>query len=166
MFKKIDPKVLDHNVFSAIGDQWMLITAGTAEDCNTMTASWGGLGVIWGAPAATCYIRPQRYTKEFVDREEYFTLTFPGEEYRKALQLCGSRSGRDTDKIRESGLTVETADCGAPYIAEGELVLVCRKRFAQPLNPDNIPQEIKTKWYPQADYHTLYIGEIVEVLVR
>ena len=156
MFKKIDPKQLDKNVFSLIGDQWMLITAGTSEKCNTMTASWGGLGVIWGAPSATCYIRPQRYTKEFVDREDYFTLAFFGEESRKALQLCGSRSGRDIDKVKECGFTVQAA----------ELVLVCRKRFAQPMDPDNIPQEIKTKWYPEKDYHTLYIGEIVEVLVK
>ena len=78
MFKKIAPKELKENPFSLIGDKWMLITAGTEERCNTMTASWGGLGVIWGAPAATCYIRPQRYTKEFIDQEEYFTLTFFG----------------------------------------------------------------------------------------
>lgn len=166
MFQKIDPKTLNQNVFSAIGDQWMLITAGTADKCNTMTASWGGLGMIWGAPAATCYIRPQRYTKEFMDREEYFTLTFFGEEYRRQLQLCGSRSGRNTNKVKECGFTVAAAECGAPYFEEAELVLVCRKRFAQPMDPDRIPQEIKTKWYPKQDYHTLYIGEIVEVLVK
>lgn len=164
--RKIDPKQLDKNVFSAIGDQWMLITAGTAEKCNTMTASWGGLGVIWGAPAATCYIRPQRYTKEFVDREEYFTLSFLGEEHRKALQLCGSKSGRETDKVKECGFTVKAAECGAPYFEEAQLVLVCRKRFAQPMDPDRIPREIKDKWYPQKDYHTMYIGEIVEVLAK
>ena len=164
--RKIEPKNIDKNVFSAIGDQWMLVTAGTAEACNTMTASWGGLGVIWGAPAATCYIRPQRYTKEFIDQEDYFTLAFFGEESRKALQLCGSQSGRDIDKVKECGFTVGMAECGAPYFEEAELVLVCRKRFAQPMNPDYMPQEIKTKWYPEEDYHTLYIGEIVEVLVK
>ena len=164
--RKIDPNALDKNVFSAIGGQWMLITAGTASQCNTMTASWGGLGVIWGAPAATCYIRPQRYTKEFVDREDYFTLSFFGEEHRKALQLCGSKSGREVDKVKECGFTVQAAECGAPYFQEAELVLVCRKRFAQPMDPDNMPQEIKTKWYQEEDYHTLYIGEIVEVLVK
>ncbi len=166
MFQKIDPKALNQNVFSAIGDQWMLITSGTADKCNTMTASWGGLGMIWGAPAATCYIRPQRYTKEFMDREEYFTLTFFGEEYRRQLQLCGSRSGRNTNKVKECGFTVAAAECGAPYFEEAELVLVCRKRFAQPMDPDRIPQEIKTKWYPKQDYHILYIGEIVEALVK
>lgn len=164
--RSIDPKTLNQNVFSAIGEQWMLITAGTADRCNTMTASWGGLGILWGAPAATCYIRPQRYTKEFVDREEYFTLAFFGEEYRKALSLCGSKSGREIDKVKECGFTVKTADCGAPYFGEAELVLVCRKRFAQPMDPDNIPQEIKDKFYPDKDYHTLYIGEIIEALAR
>lgn len=166
MFQKVDPKTLDLNPFAAIGSQWMLITAGTPERCNTMTASWGGLGVLWGAPAATCYIRPQRYTKEFVDREEYFTLSFLGEEHRKALRLCGSRSGREVDKVKECGFTVKAAECGAPYFEEAELVLVCRKRFAQPMDPDRIPQEIKDKWYPQKDYHTMYIGEIIEILAR
>ena len=165
MFKKIDPKQLDKNVFSLIGDQWMLITAGTSEKCNTMTASWGGLGVIWGAPAATCYIRPQRYTKEFVDREDYFTLAFFGEESRKALQLCGSRSGRDIDKVKECGFTVQAAECGAPYFQEAELVLVCRKRMAVPMDPALMPQDVKEKWY-EDDYHTMYWGEIVEVLVK
>ena len=112
MFHKVDPKQLADNVFSLIGQDWTLITAGTAERCNTMTASWGGLGVIWGAPAATIYVRPQRYTKEFLDREEYFTLAFFGEEYRQALTLCGSRSGREVDKVKECGFTVKAARCG------------------------------------------------------
>ena len=164
--RNIDPKSIDKNVFSLIGDQWMLITAGSAERCNTMTASWGGLGVIWGAPSATCYIRPQRYTREFVDREEYFTLAFFGEEYRKALQLCGSRSGRETDKIKECGFTVRATECGAPYFEQAELVLVCRKRFVQPMDPANMPQEIRDKFYPEKDYHIMYIGEIVEALEK
>ena len=166
MFKKIDPKQLDKNVFSLIGDQWMLITAGTSEKCNTMTASWGGLGVIWGAPSATCYIRPQRYTKEFVDREDYFTLAFFGEESRKALQLCGSRSGRDIDKVKECGFTVQAAECGAPYFQEAELVLVCRTLYTQDQNPACVLPAGEDAILPHYGYHTLYIGEIVEVLVK
>ena len=162
MFQRIDPKNIQENVFSLIGDQWMLVTAGTEERYNTMTASWGGLGVLWGAPAATCYIRPQRYTKEFLDREEYFTLTFFDEKYRRALSLCGSKSGRDVDKIKECGFTVRTAACGAPYFEQARLVLVCRKRFVQEMDPGRIPQDVKEKWYPQQDYHTMYIGEITE----
>ena len=107
MLQKIDPKTLTVNPFTLIGDQWMLITAGTPEHCNTMTASWGGVGVMWAEPSATCYIRPQRYTKEFVDNSDYFTLCFFDESYRKALNLCGSTSGRDVDKIKECGFTVQ-----------------------------------------------------------
>ena len=166
MFHAIDPKDLKENVFSLIGEQWMLITAGTAERCNTMTASWGGLGVIWGAPAATCYIRPQRYTKEFIDREECFTLSFFDKEYRPALSLCGAKSGRDIDKVKECGFTVRTAACGAPYFEEARLVLVCRKRFAQEMHASCIDPEIQEKHYPKRDYHTMYIGEIVEVLSK
>lgn len=164
MLKPVDVHEISENVFSLIGKQWMLITAGTAEHCNTMTASWGGLGVLWGAPAATCYIRPQRYTKEFVDREEYFTLSFFGEEWRKALSLCGSKSGREVDKVKECGFTVKTAQCGAPYFEEASLVLVCRKRFAQEMDPNLMPDDVKKKWYPEKDYHTMYIGEIVQAL--
>ena len=166
MLHNIDPKQIAGNPFAMIGDQWMLITAGSGECCNTMTASWGGLGVLWQAPVATCYVRPQRYTKEFLDREEYFTLTFFSEEWRKALALCGSKSGRDVDKVKECGFTVKTAACGAPYFEQAELVLVCRKRFVQDFDTANIPEDVKAAQYPNQDYHTMYIGEIVEVLSK
>ena len=164
MFEKIDPKALDQNVFSLIGDQWMLITAGTKDQCNTMTASWGGLGVLWGKPVAMVYIRPQRYTLEFVEREDTFTLCFFGEEYRKALALCGSKSGRDVDKVKECGFTVATAE-GAPYFEEADLVLVCKKAYWQDMDPTHfLDGEIDSKWYPEKDYHRIFIGEILEVL--
>ena len=164
MFEKMDPKNLDQNVFSLIGDRWMLITAGTQEKCNTMTASWGGLGVLWGKPVATVYIRPQRYTLEFVEQEDYFTLSFFGEEHRKALALCGSKSGRDMDKVKECGFTVATAE-GAPYFKEADLVLVCKKAYWQDMDPTHfLDGEIDGKWYPEKDYHRIFIGEIVEVL--
>lgn len=165
MLKPIDPKKLTQNVFSLIGDDWMLVTAGNAQNCNTMTAAWGGLGVIWGTPSATCYIRPQRYTREFLDREEYFTLSFFGENYREQLTLCGRKSGRDMDKIKACGFTVQSAMGGAPYFEEAKLVLVCRKRFVQPLDPERMPEDVKERWYPEKDYHILYIGEIVQALI-
>ena len=149
MFKKIDPKALDKNVFSMVGDQWMLITAGTPERCNTMTASWGGLGILWNKCVATCYIRPQRYTKEFVDREEYFTLAFFGEEHRKALALCGSKSGREVDKAAECGFTV-AAGAGNQAMDEGCF----------------LDKSLIEKHYPGGDFHVTYVGEIVECLVR
>lgn len=166
MFRNIDPKALDLNPFAAIGSQWMLITAGTAEHCNTMTASWGGLGVLWGVPMATAYIRPQRYTKRFVDENEYFTLCFFGEEYRPQLNLCGTKSGRNTDKVKECSFTAAAAECGAPYFEQAELVLVCRRRMAMPMDPALMPEDVKGKWYPDRDYHTMYWGEIVEALQK
>ena len=166
MLRKIQPQELKDNAFSLIGDEWMLITAGTAEHCNTMTASWGGLGVLWGAPTATIYVRPQRYTKEFIDREEYFTLSFFGSDYRKELGLCGSKSGRELDKIKECGFTVACGEGGAPYFEQARLVLVCRKQYAQDMDAAAMPAEIKEKWYPNQDYHTMYMGQIVEAYTK
>ena len=166
MLRNIDPKQITQNPFAMIGEQWMLITAGSGEKCNTMTASWGGVGVLWQAPVATCYVRPQRYTKQFLDAQEYFTLTFFGEEHREALKLCGTKSGRDVDKVKECGFTVKTAESGAPYFEEAELVIVCRKRYVQDFDPAAIPDDVKEKQYPNRDYHTMYIGEILEVLSK
>ena len=103
-FKEVDIKSLNFNPFTKIGSEWMLITAGDESGCNTMTASWGGLGVLWGKNVATCYIRPQRYTKKFVDANDTFTLSFYGPEYKQALSICGSKSGRDCDKVKEADL--------------------------------------------------------------
>ena len=126
-FTKINIAEQSFNPFEKIGKQWMLISAGNANSWNTMTASWGGVGVIWGKPSATCYIRHSRYTMEFVDSNEYFTLTFLKDGHRDALNLLGTKSGRDMDKMHDSGLTPIFVD-GQPTFAEAELVLVCRKR--------------------------------------
>ena len=167
MFEKIDPRELDGNVFRRIGDQWMLVTAGDRNGCNTMTASWGGLGVLWGEPVATAYVRPQRYTKEFIDREKYFSLSFYDEKFRKELALCGAKSGRDIDKVKECNFTVEYGLGDTPYFAEAELVLICEKQYADELKPEKfIDAAAAEKWYPQKDWHTIYIGKIVEVLKK
>jgi len=166
MMKRIDVKDLKENVFSLIGDEWMLITAGTAACCNTMTASWGGLGILWGEPAATVYIRPQRYTKEFVDREHYFTLSFFDPEYKKELAVCGAKSGRELDKVKECGFTVACGEGGAPYFEQARLVLVCQKVYAQDMDANAMPEVVKEKWYPNRDYHTMYLGRIVEAYTK
>ena len=111
-FKQIDPAEITDNFIRAIGREWMLITAGNGESCNAMTASWGMIGFIWGRPVAQFVIRPQRYTREFVDREERVTLSFFSPEYHAALEYCGSRTGRTEDKIRNAGLTVACTDDG------------------------------------------------------
>lgn len=165
-FREVKPEDLQMNPFSKIGKEWMLITAGTEDKINTMTASWGGLGVFWGKNVATVYIRPQRYTKEFVDANETFTISFLPEEYRKALNLCGSVSGRDRDKIAEAGLTPFFTD-GTPAFEEAGMVLVCKKIYEDFMPSENfIAKENDAKWYPEKDYHTMYISEIVKVLVK
>lgn len=163
-FQEIKADELSFCPFHKIGKEWMLITAGNEEKFNTMTASWGGLGVFWGKNTATVYIRPQRYTKEFVDREEIFTISFFKEEYRKALNLCGTVSGRDVDKGKETGLTPFFLD-GTAAFQEASLILVCRKLYHDSMPVENFDaKENDAKWYPQKDYHTMYIAEILKVL--
>ncbi|NCE63449.1 flavin reductase family protein [Pseudoflavonifractor sp. 524-17] len=167
MFQAMDPKALDQNVFSMLADQWMLITAGTPEHCNTMTASWGGLGVLWNKNVAMCVVRPQRHTLTFLEAGDTYTLAFFGEEQRKNLTRCGKVSGREVDKVKECGFTVAAARNGAPYFEEAQLVLVCRKLYWQDLEGSHfLDKEIDKACYPERDYHRMFIGEIVEVLKK
>lgn len=165
-FKEVKVDELRDNPFDLIGKQWMLITAGDEEKCNTMTASWGGVGIMWGKPTATAYIRDSRFTKEFVDDKEYFTLTFFEEEYRDALSLCGKISGRDSDKIKDAGLTPYFVD-GTAAFEEARMILVCRKVYHQRMGEENFDDKSNLdKWYPDRDMHTMYLGEITKVLVK
>lgn len=152
--------------FQMIGKEWMLITAGTEEKVNTMTASWGGMGVFWGKNVMTTYIRPQRYTKQFVDANDTFSVCFFNEEYKKMLAYCGKVSGREEDKIKKAGLT--TCFYGeTPYFEEANLVFICKKICEGELNPDLfVDKEADEKWYPNKDYHRMYMGEILAVLEK
>ncbi len=165
-FKEIDIKDLSFSPFEKIGKQWMLITAGNEESFNTMTASWGGLGVMWNKNVAFTFIRPSRYTYEFCEREEYFTLTFFPEEYRKALSFCGTKSGRDFDKCKETGLTpVFSAE--APYFEQAELVLVCKKLYAQDMDKASVCDDfVNTHYGEDEPMHRMYVGEIVKAYVK
>ena len=128
-----------------------------------MTASWGAMGELWNKDVCFIFIRPQRYTKEFVDNNEYFTLSFFGEEYKNALAFCGRNSGRDYDKAKETGLTPIEIDKSISF-EESEIIIVCKKLFTQDINPDGfIDKTLDSKNYPQKDYHKMYIGEILKV---
>lgn len=163
-FTKISSSILDSvdvNPFKMIGKDWMLVTAGDENGWNTMTASWGGMGVMWGKNVAITVIRPQRYTKEFIDGSDLFTLSFFGDEYRQALAYCGKYSGRDVDKAKETGLTPAFAD-GTTAFEQAETVLVCKKLFAQQITPESfVDAACDEQWYPNKDYHVAYVGEIV-----
>ncbi len=163
-FVNVDPKKLDVNFFKAIDDQWMLITAGSQDKCNTMTASWGGTGILWHKNVSFAFIRESRYTREFVDNNDYYTLSFFGSNMMKELSYCGSKSGREVDKIKETGLIPVFSD-KAPYFEQAELVLVCKKMYCQKIEKDCFTDSsIIEKSYPNGDWHLMYIGEIVKAL--
>ena len=168
--KEISVKDLQMNPMTLIGDEWMLITAGQqARGYNTMTASWGHLGAIWGhgkgMPTSVVYVRPQRYTKEFMDREEYYSLCFFPEEYRQKLAYLGRHSGRDEDKVATVGLT-PVFDEKTTWFAEAKLVLICRKLYQAPLREEYfVDKSVVEDHYPNRDFHDMYVGEIVKVLV-
>lgn len=165
-FKEIDIKDLEFSTFEKIGKQWMLITAGDKDSFNTMTASWGGLGVLWNKNVAFTFIRPSRYTFEFCEKEEYFTLTFFPEEYRKALSFCGTKSGRDYDKCKETGLT-PAFDEKAPYFEEAELTLVCKKLYAQNMDKACVSDEVVNTNYGEGEpMHKMYVGEILKAFIK
>ena len=115
-FREIDPKTLEGNPFVRIGDQWMLVTAGDQKQYNTMTASWGGLGVMWGKNVAYTVIRPQRFTYEFMEACDTYTLSFYPKEWKPALNLCGSKSGRDVDKAKETGISPVSLEIGRAHV--------------------------------------------------
>lgn len=162
-FSHIDPKKITDNPFSLIGDEWMLITAATPDKCNTMTASWGGVGILWNKPVAFAFVRPQRHTFSLLEKAETYSLSFLPEQYRDALRYCGAHSGRDGDKFAATGLSVITED-GTPCIEQARLVLVCRKCYTTDFTADRFCDSSLLSHYKANDFHRQYIGEIIDVL--
>ncbi|HPD66092.1 MAG TPA: flavin reductase [Bacteroidia bacterium] len=165
-FEKIKPEKLTDNPFKLIGDDWFLITAGTKEHFNTMTGGWGHFGILWNKPTALIYVRPTRYTFEFTERHPLFTLCFFTENQRHILNYCGKFSGRHKDKVRETGLTPEYDAEGFIWFREARLVVKCRKIYSGTISPENFHDERINSHYPLKDYHTQYIGEIIECLIK
>jgi flavin reductase (DIM6/NTAB) family NADH-FMN oxidoreductase RutF len=154
------------DAFQLIGEEWMLITGGVPDSFNMMTANWGGLGFLWGKNVTFCFVRPTRYTYEFIEKHDFYTISFFEEKYKKELNFCGSQSGRDTDKVKETGFTPEVSENGAVYFKEARLVFECRKIYTENIDPQNFLDHSIDKFYPKHDYHRMYIGEIVSVLSR
>lgn len=161
-FKKTDVKELNGNVFKLIGDEWFLITAGGPGNFNTMTASWGTMGVFWHKPVAICFVRPTRHTYNYIEEEEYFTLSFLKDGNRDILNYCGSKSGRDYDKIAETGLKPVKLENGTVAYEQAKMVIECRKMYFDDLKPVFfLPDNADDKFYPDKDYHRMYFGEII-----
>jgi flavin reductase (DIM6/NTAB) family NADH-FMN oxidoreductase RutF len=166
IFKKIDPSAIKESAFKLIGSDWMLITAGNIGKFNMMTASWGGLGVIWERNVCYCVIRPGRHTYGFMEKAQYYTICFFDEKYRDALNYCGTKSGKEEDKAAGSGLTPVKSDLDSVYFDEASIVMECRKIYYQDLDPKNFLDKVIEKNYPLKDYHRMYIGEIVNCFKR
>ena len=160
-WESIQPENLQDNVFDLVGKQWMLITAGKIDSFNTMTASWGCFGILWRRPAAICFVRPTRHTFSFINKAEYYTLSVLPEEQRSILDFCGSRSGRDTDKIAETGLNpVNIKDKGVSF-EQARLVFLCKKLYTQDFDPKLfLDSKINEEMYPKKDHHRVFVGEI------
>lgn len=163
MFREIDIRSIEKSPVKMISDEWALLTAGTLDSYNTMTVSWGALGELWGRDCAFAFVRPQRYTYEFMEKNDYYTLTFFDGGYKKEMGFCGSHSGRDVDKAAATGLEPVSVGEGVSFV-QAKTVLVCKKIAVQDINPDGFLDESINGEYPINDYHRVYIGEIVKVL--
>lgn len=173
-FQPISMDYFNENPFKIIGKDWMAISAEKDNKVNAMTASWGGLGVMWGKKVAYIVVRDSRYTKEFIDSADTFSLSFFNpefKEFKEALSYIGTYSGKDDpNKIKKAGLKVnfyvDEDKTETPFIDEARMVLVCKKMFAQKLTKDSFLTPEIEKWYKDGDYHTLYIAEIQYMLGR
>ena len=166
-FIETDPHELTGNVFRLIGRDWMLVTAGDQEKFNMMTASWGSMGYLWNKPVVMVFVRPQRYTFEFTEKKDEFTLSFFDEKYRHVLNVCGSVSGRDVNKVQESGLTPYFTEAGNPAFEEATLVLECKKLYTDFLKEEAfLDKKIVDSQYGQKDFHKVYVAEIVHAWVK
>lgn len=166
--KKIKATEITQNAISLIGAQWMLVTAGTPDAYNTMTANWGGIGFLWNKPVAYIFIRPNRHTYQYIEQQEKLTLSFMDETYRQALKICGTQSGRDIDKMKEAGLSPWITEDGNIAIADADLVIECRKLYSDMIRPENFLDSAPIDtWYGEDDpMHRLYIVEITGVWAR
>ncbi|MDD3193521.1 MAG: flavin reductase [Oscillospiraceae bacterium] len=150
------------DVFRIFDKQWALVTAGSMEDYNTMTVSWGGLGTLWSRPVATVYVKPIRYTYQFLEKNAYFTVSFFPDSYRKDLGILGSKSGRDGNKIVLTSLTPTAVENGVGF-AQASATLLCKKIYWQDLDLNQIPQDAIDAYYQTEAPHRMYIGEVVGI---
>ena len=154
---------LKMDAFDSFHHGWALLTAGVPGDYNTMTISWGSVGCLWSRSVATVYVRPSRYTYEFMEKYDTFTVSFYPGEYRPALAILGRESGRDGDKVAKAGLTPVVFGDGVTF-AEASCTLLCRKIYFQDMNPEQIQEDIREQYYPEGEtVHRLYIGQVLDV---
>lgn len=166
--RSVDPSTLKPEVYQAFGTQYALLTAGDRDGCNTMTIGWCQLGRLWNQPVCTVYVRPERYTYEFTEKHDYFTVSVMPLEAKQTMVFCGSKSGRDVDKIKECGLTLCYGKEDAPFFDDAELVLVCKKLYQQDLDPAGVLEEerIMPFYGESGGWHRMYVGRVEEAYLK
>lgn len=165
MKTEISIRDLQKSFVKMLSEDWALLTAGTADSFNTMAVSWGGVGELWNKDVGFVFVRPQRYTYEFIEKNDYFSLSFFGGEYKKELGICGSKSGRDIDKMEATGFT--PIDLGnAVDFEQAKITIVMKKLAYQDMSPAGFLDESIMKNYAANDFHRIYVGEIVKVMLN
>jgi flavin reductase (DIM6/NTAB) family NADH-FMN oxidoreductase RutF len=166
-FKKVGWEGINDNIIKMIGKDWMLIAAGNEDDYNMMTASWGAMGWLWEKPVTTIFVRPQRHTHIYTEREDYYTITFYKEDYRDVLSKMGSVSGKNFDKMGYDKLSPVVTPNGSIAFKEAHIVIECKKLYSTVIQEDEfIDPNVVSEKYPKKDFHTMYIGEITGVWIR
>lgn len=168
MFKKIDPTEISENAIKLIGKDWMLVSSGDEKSFNTMTASWGGIGMMWNHPCVWIFIRQQRHTFNFIENANTFSLSFFSDNFKDALKICGSKSGRDCDKVKLTNLTPKFfEESKIPYFEEAKLVLECKNIYSDFLKPEKfLDKEEISRWYPNSDFHKMYVAKITNAIAK
>lgn len=151
--------------FECFDKDWALVTAGNMEDYNTMTISWGSMGTLWSKPIVTIYVKPIRYTYQFLEENDYFTISFFPDDYKKDLGILGSQSGRDGDKVSLTQLTLKQLKEGVTF-KEATRTIVCKKIYYQDLDIQNIPDKAIEKYYEKEEPHRMYIGEVIDIIEK
>ncbi|WP_102407584.1 flavin reductase family protein [Parabacteroides bouchesdurhonensis] len=162
--KTINPTLIKDNFIEIISKEWMLVSAGDKDKFNMMTASWGGAGELWGKHVVFVFVRPERYTRGFIEEKGWFTLSFLGDEYKKVHAVCGSKSGRDIDKVAATGLTPYFTENGNPCFEESRLTLECKILYTSEIEKDKFKDvSLFDRWYNEAsgNPHLVYVAEIV-----
>lgn len=163
---QIEPQDIRQNPFKLIDDDWFLLSAGNLQSFNTMTASWGSMGILWNKPVVFCFVRPHRYTYEFIETNEFFTMSFFDEPFREALNFCGKVSGRQHDKMKSTGLKPFESPRGSIFYEQASLMFECRKLYFSDLDPGHFMTDTIHANYPKKDYHRMYIGEIISCFIH
>lgn len=174
-YESVVPENFDMNAFNEIGKRWMLIGAYDKDKdaprrYNAMTASWGSIGVMWGKPVFWCFVRPQRYTLEFLDAADTATLSFFPDDMHSALSYCGKASGRDEDKLAKCGLTPVVTEDGELMFEQAETTIVGKKIYRSAIVPEGFAAvgtgDIDSANYPKRDYHIVFCYEITDIRVK